>query len=102
MKIRFLSICTLLFFSLIGYAQDTIQLKKYISNLKKVEIVIQGHAYSFLFDTGGGETFISPEVAKRLGKCVYGNETSFRMNGEIVKYAKSDSITMKIGSTTIF
>jgi hypothetical protein len=101
MRVALLSIYAILF-TTTGYTQDTIQLKTYISNLKKVEVVIKGQSYSFLFDTGGGETFISPEIAKKLNKEVYGNETSFRMHGEMFNYAKTDSVTLHVGKTVIF
>lgn len=45
------------------FAQDTILLKPYIENIKTIDVVIEGKEYDFLFDTGGGETIISPEVA---------------------------------------
>jgi hypothetical protein len=55
-----------------------------------------------LFDTGGGESFISPEIAKSLGKTIYGSTTGFRMSGEMIKYPKTDSISFNIYSSTIF
>jgi hypothetical protein len=82
-------------------AQDTIYLKKYVSNLKQVTITIDGQTYSFIFDSGGGETFISPAIAKRLGKTVYGQATSFRMSGEKINYQKCDSVTLKAGNTSL-
>lgn len=83
-------------------AQDTLVLQKYVSNLKKVDITIEGQSYSFLFDTGGGETFISSEIAKRLGKTIYGQATSFRMSGEKITYQKCDDVSLKAANTTFF
>jgi len=80
-------------------AQDTIFLEKYLGDLKKTSITIGNRSYSFLFDTGGGETFISPAIAKALGKTVYGNTVGFRMSGEMVRYQKCDSIYLKCTST---
>ncbi len=85
-----------------GYAQHSIELKKYAGNLKQVSVSIGGQPYNFLFDTGGGETMISPEVAKTLGKTIYGNSTSFRMSGEKVSYATCDSVLMRLGETDVF
>lgn len=102
MKTFNFTLITLVLFTYRGYTQDTIELKKYVSNLKKVEVTIEGYPYSFLFDTGGGETFIAPEVARRLGKTTYGNATTFRMSGEKLNYQKCDSVAINIGSTTIF
>lgn len=89
-------LCTSLF------AQDTIQLKTYFRELKTVDVFIKGIKYSFLFDAGGGETFISPEIAKKLNKRIYGSSTGIRMDGEMIKYQKSDSISFTIGSTALF
>ncbi|WP_179222994.1 retropepsin-like aspartic protease [Pontibacter ummariensis] len=102
MKILFLCLSIVLCLINEGNAQDTIHLKTYISQLKKVELTIAGQPYSFLFDTGGGETFISPEIARRLGKAPYGNSTAFRMSGEMLKYQRSDSVTIQIGTNTFF
>lgn len=102
MNTFYLGLSLLLTLSLRGYTQDTIELKKYFGNLKKVDITVEGQSYSFLFDTGGGETFISPEIAKRLHKTIYGNCTSYRIHGEMVTYPKIDSISINIGSTTLF
>lgn len=85
-----------------GFAQDTIPLKSYIENMKTVDVVIEGKKYNFLFDTGGAETIISPEIAKIINKEIYGSTTGFRMSGEIIKAQKADSISLLIGKTKIF
>ncbi|AZA93124.1 Uncharacterised protein [Chryseobacterium nakagawai] len=89
---------TLLFLgiSIWGFGQDTIRLKPYIENMKTVEVIIEGEKYNFLFDTGGGGTLISPEIAKHFNKKIYGSATGFRMSGEIIKVQKSDHISMTI------
>ncbi|HEV7330187.1 MAG TPA: aspartyl protease family protein [Flavisolibacter sp.] len=63
--------------------------------------MIQGKPYQLLLDTGGGETFISPRLAKQLGKSIYGGATSFRMNGDRLHYQRCDSLDLKIGATTL-
>ncbi len=88
--------------TLVGFAQDTIHLKPYVSELKSVEVFINDKKYNFLFDAGGGETLISPDVAKLLNKEIYGCSTGIRMDGEMIKYQKADSISIKIGATEIF
>lgn len=84
------------------FAQDTIQLKPYIENIKTIDVDIEGKKYAFLFDTGGGETIISPEVAKAINKKIYGSMTGFRMTGEKIKFQKLDSLELSIGKTKIF
>ncbi len=85
-----------------AYTQDTIYLENYVGDLKKVIVTIESNSYNFLFDTGGGETFISPEIAKSLGKTIYGNSAGFRMSGEMIKYRKTDSVSFNVYRTTIF
>jgi len=91
-------LCTAFF----GFTQDTIHLKPYIENMKTVEVIIEEKKYNFLFDTGGAETLISPEIAKTINKKIYGSTTGFRMSGEIIKAQKADSILLKIGKTQMF
>jgi hypothetical protein len=63
---------TFIFFAvnLFSIAQDTIPLKKLAGNLKTIQVTIENKQYDFLFDTGGSETFISPDnpkLAKQTG-----------------------------------
>jgi hypothetical protein len=102
MKTLYLILSFLTIFVYRAYAQDTVYLENYVGNLKKVNVAIGSNSYSFLFDSGGGETFISPEIAKSLGKTIYGSATGFRMSGEMIKYRKTDSISLNIYRTTIF
>lgn len=81
-------------------AQETIPLKNYFRELKQVEVTIQGQTYNFLFDTGGGETFVSPEVARKLGRTVYGRGTAYRMRGEQFNYQKADSVALQVGKVS--
>jgi hypothetical protein len=85
-----------------SFAQDTIQLKAYVENMKTVDVFIEGKKYNFLFDTGGADTFISPEIAKSLNKEIYGSITGFRMSGEIIKAKKANDIALTIGQTNLF
>lgn len=94
-----------LLFACIGissFAQDTIQLKAYVENMKTIDVFIEGKKYNFLFDTGGADTFISPEIAKSLNKEIYGCITGFRMSGEIIKAKKANDIELTIGKTNLF
>jgi hypothetical protein len=84
------------------YCQDTIVLKDYVSNLKKMNVKIAGRSYFFLFDTGGGETMISPDVASDLKKNIRGRVTGYRMSGESVTYPVCDSVTISLNHTDIF
>jgi hypothetical protein len=92
----------ILFSALLAIGQDTIQLSTYVGNLKKLAVRINAHPYSFLFDTGGGETFISSEIVKAIGGHAYGNVLGLRMSGEKVYSKKCDSVTLEMGNRTFF
>ena len=66
-----------------------------------MEVKINNKPFDFLFDTGGGETFISPQLASVMGKQVYGSATGYRMNGEQIKYRKCDAVSITIGNIAL-
>lgn len=101
MKTLLLSLLLYLAFASGASAQEIIQLKEYFRDLKQVEVTIQGQTYNFLFDTGGGETFISPEVARQLGRTVYGRSNAYRMKGERFSYQKMDSVAIRAGKSAL-
>ena len=77
-------------------AQTVVPLKKYVGHLKTLDVMVQDKSFSFIFDTGGGETIISPEIAEMLHRSVYGKNTGFRMLGERVEFQRCDEVTLKI------
>ncbi|RNI31517.1 aspartyl protease family protein [Rufibacter latericius] len=85
-----------------AFSQARIPLEKYAGNLKAVQVVVQGKPYRFLFDTGGGETIISPEVAKALSKTPYGQIPAYRMTGEKVVFQKCDSVELLLNGQRLF
>jgi len=98
-------IITLLFFTLSFlkvFSQDTILLKQYVGTLKKTTVTIGNKQYTFLFDTGGGETLISPEVASSLKKEPYSKALGIRMTGEKIYFQKCDSVIIDFGTIEIF
>lgn len=102
MKTFFLSLALCIAFVCVSQAQNTIQLKEYFKDLKQVDVTIEGQTYTFLFDTGGGETFISPEVAQKIGRQPYGSAAAFRMNGDMFRYQKLDSLEIRIDKVPFF
>jgi len=55
-----------------------------------------------LFDSGGSETIISPEIAQLLDRRVYGRNSGFRMSGEMVKFQRCDNVNLKIGGVPLY
>ena len=82
-------------------AQTIVPLKNYVRELKTVQVFVQGKPYNFLFDTGGGETFITPEIAAMLNRPVYGRNTGFRMRGEKIEFQRCDNVTLNISGTEL-
>lgn len=95
------SLCSFLLIRSPLAAQDTIHFQKFIGNLRTIDVNIENEPLRFLFDTGGGETFVSPEVAQKAHRLVYGAFTGFRMTGEAVKAIKCDSLRFSVGKTSI-
>jgi hypothetical protein len=60
----------------------TIPLHRYQGRLRTMRVVVGGHPHDFLFDTGGGLTFVSPAVADRARCVPAGRSVGFRMSGE--------------------
>ena len=83
-------------------AAQTITLRKYAGNLKVVEVTIGTETYPFLFDTGGGDMFITPELCGLIGKRAYGQLSGYRMNGEMIKFSRIDALSFMIGSEQLF
>jgi predicted aspartyl protease len=63
-----------------------VPLEHYAGRLKQTMVHIGDRTYPFLFDTGGGLTLISPELAAAIGCQPYGRMTGFRMSGEEVHF----------------
>ncbi len=85
-----------------SFGQKEIILEHYFRSLKSVKVKIDGKPYRFLFDTGAGITMVSPEIAIKTGKMIYGNNTGFRMSGEKVEIKLCDSLNIKIGGINFF
>jgi len=61
-----------------------VTLAPYFRGLRTASISINGADYTFLVDTGGGRTLITPEVASALGCTPRGRDVGYRMSGEAV------------------
>ncbi len=60
----------------------TIALTPLRARLRTVDVGVNGATGTFLFDSAGGVTMISPDVARRAGCTPAGRGVGFRMNGE--------------------
>jgi len=82
-----------------AFSQDVLPLVKYAGTMKKLDVLIGGTTYPFLFDSGGGDTIVTPELAALKCKKIYGKGVGYRMHGEMITYQKCDMEPMKVGAT---
>jgi hypothetical protein len=80
-----------------GSAPVHVALNPYTGRLVTVDVVIEGDTARLIFDTGGGETLISPEIAKRVGCDPTGRSAGFRMSGERVDFQLCYAVPVSIG-----
>jgi hypothetical protein len=77
-----------------------ISLNPYVSRLVTVNALAGYDTLKLLFDTGGGETFIAPDVAHRLGCIPSGRSVGFRMTGEMVESQHCYDVSLSIGGVS--
>jgi hypothetical protein len=83
-----------------GVAPVQVALNPYIGRLVTVDVLVEGDTARLIFDTGGGETIISPEIAGRIGCDPTGRSVGFRMSGERVDFQRCYAVTISIGGLT--
>lgn len=65
-----------------------------------LRVEVGGKERLFQFDTGGGNSFISPEIAKELGCEKGARVVGFRMTGDKLEAPRCDDVAIKIGPHT--
>ena len=79
----------------------TIQLSIYAGLLRSMAVTVADAAHTFIFDTGGGETMITPDVASTIGCMPYGRTIGFRAGGEQVAFEYCDDVLLRLGDVAI-
>jgi len=74
-----------------------ITLEPYVGRLVTVSAMLRREKLTLLFDTGGGQTLITPSAAARIGCTPGGRRISFRMTGERVVLEQCDTSELEIG-----
>ncbi len=77
-----------------------ISLNPYVGRLVTVNALVGDNTLKLLFDTGGGETYIVPDVCHRLGCTPSGRSVGFRMSGEMVESQYCHDISLSIGGVS--
>lgn len=80
-----------------GEARE-LTLKPFIGKLRTIDVEIDGKAVPFLFDTGGGLTFIDPKYTRALGCKPRGRVTGYRMDGERIDSKRCGVTRLPFGS----
>ncbi|UCF77820.1 MAG: aspartyl protease family protein [Candidatus Eiseniibacteriota bacterium] len=78
-----------------------IQLEDYMNVLQAVQVELGSDTLPFIFDTGGGLTIITPQVADRIHCDPYGRVTGFRMSGERVDLQRCGELSLKVGGLSL-
>jgi hypothetical protein len=66
-----------------------------------VKVQIGSKTLPFLFDTGGGVTIITPDVARKIGCAPFGQITGYNAGGTRIDMKRCDGVEMKIGDFTV-
>ena len=95
------SLCTMLSATAAAAAEQPIVLKmEQFRRSVAVRVEVGGKERLFQFDTGGGNTFISPEIAKELNCEKGARVVGFRMTGDKLEAPRCDDVALKIGGHT--
>lgn len=77
--------------------EDTLQLQPLRERLRTIEVEVNGVTSTFLFDTGGGITTITPAFAERIGCKPWGRTTGHRMFGDRLDMQRCDGAAITAG-----
>lgn len=64
---------------------------------RSVEVTVAGKTETYLFDTGGGITLVTPAIAAAAGCSPFGQLTGFRMRGERIDFQRCDNFSYAVG-----
>ena len=75
-----------------------LRLDPYFRDLRTIQVSTRTSTLTMLFDTGGGATVISPQIAARRGCTPFGRDVGHRMTGDSVEFRQCDALEMEVGS----
>jgi predicted aspartyl protease len=73
-----------------------LHLAPYAAGLLSVTVAVGDTTYPFIFDTGGGVTLVTPEVAEALGCLPFGRTVGFRHDGEAIEASRCPPVALDI------
>lgn len=78
-----------------------IALTPYLGTLPSMKVTVAGHDATFLLDTAGGLSVVTPQFAKSLGCEPWGQLTGFRMRGERLDLQHCDNVHLQLSGTPL-
>lgn len=76
--------------------------REMIGRTPTVDVVVNGKVRKFYFDTGGGISFISPELAKEIGCEPFGGgQKGYDAGGHISAMERCEDVEMKLAGYTV-
>jgi hypothetical protein len=79
---------------------EVVPLGTFMGMMPTVDAIVWGNESSFLLDTGGGVTTISPRLAKAMGCTPWGDIVGFRMKGDRLDLPHCDKVDVAVGKQT--
>lgn len=76
---------------------QVVALEPYVAGLRTIKLNVDGHDETMIFDTAGGFTLLTPEVAARAGCRPFGRLTGFRSDGTAVHLQRCAARTLELG-----
>jgi hypothetical protein len=76
-----------------------VPLESYGESQKIIRAKINDREGTFLFDSGGGVTTITPEFATEIGRKPWRKIVGFRMTGQRLDMARRDDVMLEIAGT---
>ena len=73
-----------------------IPLHKYGGGLRTIKAQVGSDTILFIFDTGGGVTLITPEIAEKINCTPFGRLTAFRCTGERIDLQRCGEVEFNI------
>jgi hypothetical protein len=78
-------------------AENVLALQPLRERLRTIEVEVNGVSSTFLLDTGGGVTTITPQFAERIGCRPWGRLTGYRMFGDRLDMQRCDGTRIRSG-----
>ena len=82
----------------LSHAPDaTLAMEPFFRELRVVRVQSSAGPLTLLFDTGGGASAITPEVARRMTCAPTGRDVGHRMSGERVEFRQCERLDLNVG-----